>query len=83
MAKSNIEAVRTALESLAAVLDPYIEQITARHVPPGRDWTALLAAKDVEKGISGKTYSRTDPQDQFRIITEPIGGLGYLFNAHL
>ena len=32
MAKSNIEVVRTALESLSAVLDPYIEQVTAKHV---------------------------------------------------
>ena len=71
MAKSNIEVVRTALESLSAVLDPYIEQVTAKHVPPGKDWTVLLAAKDAEKGIHGKPYSRTDPQDQFRIVTEP------------
>ncbi|MER6972607.1 DUF499 domain-containing protein [Nocardioides sp. NPDC000445] len=84
MAKtSNIEIVRAALESLASVLDPYIEQVTARHVPAGNDWTVLLAAKDAEKGIHGKSYSRTDPQDQFRIITEPISSLGYLFNDHL
>ena len=83
MAKSNIEVVRTALESLSAVLDPYIEQITAKRVPAGSDWTVLLAAKDAEKGIQGKSYSRTDPHDQFRIITEPISSLGYLFNDHL
>src|SRR5690348_9128574 len=83
MAKSNIEVVRTALESLADVLDPYIEQVTAKHVPAGKDWTLLLAAKDAEKGIHGKSYSRTDPHDQFRIITEPISSLGYLFNDHL
>lgn len=81
--KSNIEVVRTALESLSAVLDPYIEQVTAKRVPAGKDWTVLLAAKDAEKGIQGKTYSRRDPQDQFRIITEPISSLGYLFNDHL
>lgn len=83
MAKSNIEAVRTALESLLEALDPYIEQVTAKQVPAGKDWTVLLAAMDAEKGIHGKTYSRTDPQDQFRIITEPISSLGYLFNDHL
>jgi predicted AAA+ superfamily ATPase len=83
MAKTNIEVVRTALESLSAVLDPYIEQVTAKYVPAGKDWTVLLAAKDAEKGINGKTYSRTDPQDQFRIITEPISSLGYIFNDHL
>ncbi|WOP19303.1 Swt1 family HEPN domain-containing protein [Raineyella sp. LH-20] len=75
--------MRTALQSLAGVLDPYIERVTALHVPAGKDWTVLLAAKDAQKGIEGKEYSRTDPQDQFRIITEPIGQLGYLFNAHL
>lgn len=83
MAKSNIDVVRAALESLSGVLDPYIEQITAKHVPAGKDWTVLLAAKDAEKGIRGKDYSRTDPQDQFRIITEPISSLGYIFNDHL
>lgn len=83
MAKSNIEMVRAALDSLSAVLDPYIEQVTAVHVPAGEDWTVLLAAKDAEKGINDKSYSRTDPQTQFRIITEPISSLGYLFNDHL
>lgn len=83
MAKSNIDVVRIALQSLSDVLDPYIEQITAKHVPGGKDWTVLLAAKDAERGIRGKDYSRTDPQDQFRIITEPISSLGYIFNDHL
>ena len=83
MAKSNIDVVRAALESLSEVLDPYIERITAKYVPAGKDWTALLAAKDVEKGIHGKDYERTDPQDQFRIVTEPIPSLGYVFNDHL
>jgi predicted AAA+ superfamily ATPase len=83
MPKSNIEVVRTALESLAAVLDPYIEQATAKYVPVGKDWTVILAAKDAEKGINGKSYSRADPQDQFRIITEPMSSLGYVFNDHL
>ena len=83
MATSNIEAVRAALQSLSEVLDPYIEQVAAKHVPGGKDWTILLAAKDAEKGIRGKEYSRADPQNQFRIITEPIGALGYIFNDHL
>ena len=83
MATSNIEAVRAALQSLSDILDPYIERVTAKYVPAGRDWTVLLAAKDAERGIRGKTYSRTDPQDQFRIITEPIASFGYVFNDHL
>ncbi|MFA4084524.1 DUF499 domain-containing protein [Mycobacteroides salmoniphilum] len=83
MAKSNIDVVRAALQSLSDVLDPYIEQITAKHVPAGKDWTVILAAKDAEKRIHGKEYSRTDPQDQFRIITEPMSSFGYIFNDHL
>src|SRR5690349_3946985 len=83
MARSNIDVVRTALQSLSDVLDPYIEQITAKHVPAGKDWTVILAAKDAEKGIHGKEYARSDPQNQFRIITEPMSSLGYIFNAHL
>jgi hypothetical protein len=83
MTTSNIEAVRAALQSLSEVLDPYIEQVVAKFVPDRKDWTILLAAKDAEKGIQGKEYSRNDPQDQFRIITEPMGALGYIFNDHL
>ncbi len=83
MATSNIDAVRTALQSLSEVLEPYIEQVTAKHVPAGKDWTVLLTAKDAEKGTEGKGYSRTDLQDQFRIITEPIASLGQVFNDHL
>lgn len=83
MATSNIETVRAALQSLSEVLDPYIEQVAAKFVPDGKDWTILLAAKDTEKSIQGKEYSRTDPQDQFRIITEPIPALGYIFSDHL
>lgn len=83
MATSNIEAVRSALQALSDVLDPYIEAATAKYLPVGADWTVLLAAKDAEKGIRGKEYSRSDPQDQFRIITEPIASLGYIFNPHL
>ena len=30
MATSNIEAVRSALQSLSEVLDPYIERVTAK-----------------------------------------------------
>lgn len=81
--KSNIEAVRSALETLSEVLDPYIERVTARHIPAGAQWTALLAAKDAQRGIHGKEYSRADPQDQFRVITEPMGSVGYIFNDHL
>jgi hypothetical protein len=83
MATSNIDAVRTALQSLSEVLEPYIEQVAAKYLPAGEDWTQLLAAKDAEKQIHGKAYSRADPQDQFRIITEPLGSLGYIFNDHL
>ncbi|MCR5976556.1 DUF499 domain-containing protein [Gordonia jinghuaiqii] len=83
MAKSNIDVVRVALQSLSDVLDPYIEQVTIKYVPSGNDWTVLLAAKDAERGIHGKEYSRTDPQDQFRVITEPMSSLGYIFNDHL
>jgi hypothetical protein len=83
MATSNIDVVRTALQSLSDVLGPYIERITAKQVPDGKDWTVLLAAKDAERGIHGKEYSPSDPQNQFRIITEPMSSLGYLFNDHL
>ena len=87
MARSNREYVGRALEVLAGALDPFIERTVAPHLPPGDagtlDWTSLLAAKDANNGKSGQGYARTDPQMQFRVITEPIGSLGYVFNGVL
>lgn len=84
MATSNREYVGRALEILAGALDPFIARVVAPHLPDGvTDWARLVEAKDAEAGKSIGTYERTDPQVQFRIITERMGALGFLFNNAL
>ncbi|HLT67396.1 MAG TPA: Swt1 family HEPN domain-containing protein, partial [Microbacterium sp.] len=84
MATSNREYVGRALEILADALDPFIERVVSPHLPAGTtDWTMVVAAKDANAGKGGGTYERTDPQLQLRVITEPMGSLGYVFNGAL
>lgn len=81
MALSNIDRVGTGLDTLASALEPFIERVLAPQLSEGTtDWTRVLAAKD---GLPGKQYSRTDPQVQLRVVTEPLGSLGYAFNGVL
>lgn len=81
MAMSNIDRVGTALDVLAAELEPFIARVLVPQLPAGAsDWTLLLAMKD---GIPGKEYSPTDPQAQLRVITEPLGSLRYAFSGVL
>ncbi|WPR64381.1 Swt1 family HEPN domain-containing protein [Glutamicibacter protophormiae] len=81
MALSNIDRVGAALDVLAQALEPFIERVLSPHLPIGvSDWTSILAVKD---GIEGKQYSPQDPQAQLRVLTEPLGSLGYAFNRVL
>lgn len=81
MAISNIDRVGSALDLLAAELEPFIARVLVPQLPEGvTDWTRLLAAKD---GVAGKEYSPNDPQVQLRVITEPLGSLKYAFNGEL
>lgn len=84
MATSNREFVGRALEILAGALDPFIERTVAPRLPSGiTNWVQVVEAKDASNGRVGGTYERTDPQLQFRIITERMGELGFLFNGAL
>lgn len=81
MAISNIDRVGTALDLVAAELEPFIARVLSPHLSPGiTDWTLLLATKDA---IAGKEYRAADPQVQLRVITEPLGVLKYVFNGEL
>jgi hypothetical protein len=73
MATSNRDRVGRTLERLAPALDAFITAAVAQAVPPGKDWTVLLAARDAKKGITAKSYDRRDVQDQFRMLTDNIG----------
>ncbi len=41
------------------------------------------AGRDAANGVTGKTYSRTDPQNQLRVLTERLGSLGFPFGPQL
>lgn len=84
MATSNREYVGRALETLAQALDPFINRVVAPRLPDGiTDWAGVVEAKDASAGKNSGVYERSDPQLQLRIITEPMGSLGYLFNGVL
>lgn len=82
MAFSNRDRIGRALELVSAVLDPFIEHAVADKVPPGKDWTLVLAAKDATKGIS-KIYDRRDAQNQFRMLTENLAPGWFPFDKRL
>ncbi|WP_409330381.1 Swt1 family HEPN domain-containing protein [Trujillonella humicola] len=73
MATSNRDRVGRAFERLAEALDEFVASAVAQAVPEGQNWTALLAARDAKKGITGKTYDRGDVQAQLRMLTENVG----------
>ena len=72
MATSNRDRVRKMFELLAPPLDAFIGEAVAQVLTNGASWTSLVELKDQQKGISGKTYSATDPQVQLRMLTENI-----------
>src|ERR1700758_2488638 len=72
MATSNRDRVGKMFEIAAPVLDEFLQHTLKDNLPDDADWTLLVAAKDEQKGIAGKKYSRTDPQVQLRMLTENI-----------
>ncbi|MGM0931148.1 MAG: Swt1 family HEPN domain-containing protein [Actinomycetota bacterium] len=72
MALSNRDRVGQMFETLAPALDTFITAVLSPQMPAGQDWTELVALKDGKNGITGKSYSRLDPQLQLRMLTENI-----------
>ncbi|WP_075835625.1 MULTISPECIES: Swt1 family HEPN domain-containing protein [unclassified Rhodococcus (in: high G+C Gram-positive bacteria)] len=72
MALSNRDRIGRAFELFGTALDEFHTYVLAKEIPAGQDWTALLALKDSPKSGSGRTYSRTDPQNGLRMVTEQI-----------
>ncbi len=72
MAVSNRDRVGQMYELLAPPLDTFIAGVLSKELPEGHDWTQVVALKDQQNGVSGKNYSRTDPQLQLRMLTENI-----------
>lgn len=84
MALSNLELVGRALEQVSAGLEPFITETLSEKVPPGRDWTLLLAARDARNGSStDRQYSPRDVQVQLRALTEKLLDGWYPFQGRL
>lgn len=79
-ATSNRARIGRAIEILSGALEPWIAVVIAPKLPVGSTWTELLAHKD---GRADRTYNPSDLQSQLRLITERMGGLGFLFNGIL
>ena len=78
-------AVSELLNTLTQRLDPLIAARLATHLggTNGKSWTTVLAEIDRAKGRVWHSYFRTDLQNQLRILTERLGGLGYPFDDPL
>ncbi|WP_192902263.1 Swt1 family HEPN domain-containing protein [Micromonospora globbae] len=72
MAISNRDRIGQMFDALSPALSDFITRVLSPHLPGGHDWTQLVALKDAKNGISGKTYSTSDPQLQLRMLTENI-----------
>lgn len=71
--------VSDVLDFLAVRLDPIIQGGLESSLQ-GLEWPVILTELDRAKGFPPKTYQRTDIQSQLRILTEPLGALGYPFS---
>lgn len=79
MGLSNREYVGRALDTLATSLGSYTAAVL-EGVAPGISWPKLLEHKDASAGRTPMTYSSADLSVQLRVMTEPLGSLGYPFN---
>lgn len=74
MAITNRDRIGQMLETVAPALDAFIQQVVKPELPNGEDWTYIVEIRDQSRSQGGgvKTYSRTDPQLQFRMLCENI-----------
>jgi predicted AAA+ superfamily ATPase len=67
MATSNRDRVGRGMDLLAEGLAPYVDEIMAA-TAPGRDWPALLAARESARQGRTATYSKTDAAVLLRVL---------------
>ena len=72
MATSNRERIGQMFDLLSEPLGRFIAEVLGPQLPEGTTWIQLVALKDSENGIAGKTYSAEDPLVQLRMLTENI-----------
>ncbi len=68
---SNRDRIGRMFEILAEALDDFITRTLAPEIGE-HDWAKVVQLADEAKGITGKEYSREDPQVQLRMLTERI-----------
>lgn len=88
MATTNRDRIGQMLEILAPALDTFIQRVVEPELPSGEDWTYVAEIRDQTRGRGGaKTYSRSDPQLQFRMlcanITSQFKSQWYPFDKYL
>lgn len=74
------DEVGEALGLLGEHLEPILQEALAGYLD-GLEWTAVLRQLDVAKGREPGTYRAADPAAQLRMLTEPLGKLGYFFEV--
>jgi predicted AAA+ superfamily ATPase len=75
MAVTNRDRIGQMLEILAPELDSFIQRTVQPELPPGEDWTYIAETRDQVRGKGAvRTYSRSDPQLQLRMLSENITG---------
>jgi hypothetical protein len=76
MAVTNRDRIGQMLEILAPELDSFIQRAVESELPKGEDWTYIVEVRDQDRNRSGgtRTYSRTDPQLQLRMLGENVTG---------
>ena len=71
----NRDRIGQMLEILAPELDSFIQRAVESELPKGEDWTYIVETRDQDRNRGGtRTYSRTDPQLQLRMLSENITG---------
>ena len=70
MAVSNRDRISRGFDLLAAGLEPFVDEAMSAAAGNTGDWIALLEARDNAKYGTAKSFSKSDPQVQLRVLTE-------------
>jgi hypothetical protein len=76
-------AVGEALAILIDGLAPFVQDVSAKALPPSVPWTELLRRKDAAAGRQMGTYRDGDLSLMLGAMTERLGEYGFPFSRHL
>lgn len=75
--------VGEAIHIVIGGLQPFVERVMARALPPGVEWTEVIRLKDVANNRRGGEYRPNDLSLMLRAMTERLGDYGYPFSNHM